>query len=106
MKNVLQEIMAFVSFTLILIGIGGVSFELFKDNGLLERFLDIVWETETRQPLLMIPTAGGALVLTSVFLRGGLTPGKHGKGIFANTMILLCMACGAYYAYQWIVNVI
>ena len=105
MKNVLQEVMAFLSFTLILIGIGGVSFEMFRENGLLERFLDIVWETEVRQPLLIIPTVGGALVLTSVVLRGGLTPGKNGKGILSNALIYLCMACGAYYAYQWVINI-
>jgi hypothetical protein len=103
MKNILEEVMAYVSFILILVGIGGMSFELFKEDGLFERLLGIVWEAQVRQPLLIIPVVGGALVLSSIFLRGGLATSKNGKNknVFSNMMVYLFMVCGAYYSYQW-----
>lgn len=104
MKNILQETMAYVSFVLILVGIVGISFELFKEAGLFERLLDIVWDAEVRQPLLIVPMVGGALLLSSIFLRGGLATGKNGKNknMFSNMMVYLFMVCGAYYSYQWV----
>ena len=100
MKKIIDEIMAYITFTLILIGIGGLSLEIFKEGGLIERFLGVVWDAESRHPLLITPILGGALLLVSIFLRGGLTKGKGSP--LNNLLVYVLMACGAYYSYQWL----
>ena len=103
MKKIIDDVMAYITFTLILIGIGGLSFDTFKVDGLLERFLGVVWEAEVRQPLLITPIVGGALFLVSFFLRGGISGATSGKANLLNNIpVYILMACGAYYLFQWL----
>lgn len=99
MKKTIEAAWVYVVFTLVLIGIVGLSLELFKDDGLIERALDIVWDTEVRMPLLVTPILGGTLLLLSIFLRGGLTSGKGHS--FSDLLLYAIMACGAYFSYTW-----
>lgn len=99
MKKIVGAAWTYIVFTLVLIGITGLSLECFKDNGWVERIFDVVWEAEVRSPLLITPILGGALLLISIFLRGGL---ETGKGHIPSDLLLYgIMAYGAYTSYQW-----
>ena len=100
MKNLLATLWSYVSFALILIGIGGLAWHTFSEDGWAERFAGIVWEAETRNPLLMTPIIGGALFLISVFLRGGLKPSK--SDVPGNALSFLMSLVGAYFTFVWI----
>lgn len=100
--KLLDEIKSYVTFVLILIGIAGLSMDTFKDGGFLERAWGIVWDAEMRHPLLIIPTVAGVLLVSTMFLRGGLAPGKSKSNPLVDVPIYLFMACGAYYLYQWL----
>ena len=99
MKKIIGEIWVYIVFTLVLIGFVGLSLELFKDNGLAERALGVVWDAEVRSPLLATPILGGTLLLLSIFLRGGLNLGKGHS--FADLLLYIMMGSGAYYSYKW-----
>lgn len=104
--KILDDIKTYLTFVLILIGIAGLSMDVFKDGGFLERALGVVWDAETRHPMLMIPTIGGTLLLVSIFLRGGLAPSKSSDNgsRLADIPIYLFMASGAYYLYHWLLR--
>lgn len=100
MKRILEEIWTYISFALMVIGIGGLSWEMFKDNGLMERYLGNIWEAEAHDVLLTTMVVGGTLLLTSIFLRGGLVM-KGTKHPLGEVMVYALMACGAYFAFKW-----
>lgn len=87
-------------FTLVLIGIAGLSWSAFQDNGWVEKLFGVVWEAELRHPLLLIPTIAGTLFMAVYYLRGGFKPGK-GK-VSSALFIYGLMAAGLYYAYRWL----
>ncbi len=99
MKRIIGEIWIYIVFTLVLIGIVGLSLELFKENGLVERVLGVVWDAEVRSPLLVTPILGGTLLMLSIFLRGGLNPGKGHS--FSDLLLYAVMGCGVYFSYKW-----
>jgi len=99
MNKATETIWNTIAFTLILIGIVGLSWGAFQENGWPERLLGVFWDASTRQPLLIVPIIGGALLTVSVFLRGGLTPGRG--NFFSGVLIYVLMACGIYYIYLW-----
>lgn len=83
-----------------LIGIAGLSWRTFGDDGWAERFLSAVWQAETRNPLLMTPVIIGAIVLVAVFLRGGFRPGTG--GVSSHVVVWAVIACGAYFTFEWV----
>ena len=87
-------------FTLVLIGIAGLSWSAFQDNGWVERLFGTIWEAEVRYPLLLGPTIGGTLLMAVYYLRGGFKPGK-GK-VSSALFIYGLMVAGLYYAYHWL----
>lgn len=101
MQRIIGAAWAYIVFTLVLIGIVGLSLEFFKDNGLIERTFDVVWDAEVRHPLLITPILGGTLLLLSIFLRGGLTTGKGHS--FSDLLLYAMMSSGVYYSYKWFI---
>lgn len=102
MNEKLRTLWSSVVFALIIIGIGGLSWSAFQENGWVERAFDIVWEAEMRHPLLLVPTIGGVLLMVSIYLRGGLAPGK--SSIFSFVVTYGMMICGVYYSYKWLLG--
>lgn len=99
MQRLFEDVWTYIVFTLVLIGIVGISLILFKDDGLVELALGVVWDAEVRNPLLITPILGGTLFLLSVFLRDGL---GTGKGPWLSDLLLYSMmACGIFFSYQW-----
>lgn len=100
MKKLIDEVWLYVSFTLMLIGIVGLTWEALRDDGWFEQLAGKIWDAEVREPLLATPIVGGALLLVSIFLRGGLsTTGKEHP--FGTLIGYALMASGAYFAFQY-----
>lgn len=89
-----------IVFALVLIGIAGLSWSAFQDNGWVERLFGVVWDAELRHPLLLVPTLGGTVLMAVYYLRGGFKPGR-GK-VSSALFIYGLMAAGLYYAYHWL----
>lgn len=101
MKRFLAEVWSYFAFALMLIGIGGLSVEVFRDNGWGEQLLGAVWDAETKNPLIATPIVVGGVGLVVLFLRGGLTVGKGHP--LSDVFVYALMIAGVYFVYRWVV---
>lgn len=100
--KIFDEIKTYVVFAFILIGIAGLSMDMFKSDGMLAHTLGVVWDAEVSHPMLIVPTIGGILLAVSIFLRGGINAGKVKSNRLADVPTYIFMAAGAWYAFQWL----
>lgn len=100
MKKFLADLWSYFIFALILIGIGGISWRTFSDNGWAEQLLGAVWQAEVRYPLIATPIVIGTVYMTYVVLHGGLK--AKGERLLGNVMVFVMSACGAYFVFEWI----
>lgn len=100
MKRLLGTLWSYFLFTLVLIGITGLTWRMFSEHGWAEQMLGVVWDAEVRNPLIMTPVIGGAVYLSVVFLRGGLRPGwDH---LVGSALVFVLSLCGVYFTWQWL----
>lgn len=100
LKKLAEEVWVYSSFTLMLIGIVGLAWSALEEGGWLEHFLGQVWEVGVREPLIATLIVGGALLLSSIFLRGGLSSsGKEHP--FGKLIGYALMGSGVYFAFQY-----
>ncbi|MCX7177442.1 MAG: hypothetical protein NTX56_01315 [Proteobacteria bacterium] len=99
MNKLLKEAWSFFCFTLVLIGIIGLSWSAFGDQGWIERLWGVAWSAELRHPILAVPVIGGTLLLVWLFIRGGLEPGKTSR--LADLLVYVTMLSGAYFLWQY-----
>ncbi|MBS1191144.1 MAG: hypothetical protein H6R10_2936 [Rhodocyclaceae bacterium] len=101
MNEKLRILWSSTVFALVLVGIAGLSWSAFQENGWVERLLGVVWDAEVRHPLLLVPTIGGALLMAWLFLRGGMARGGK-DSMLSHLWVYGLMASGAYFAVKWI----
>lgn len=99
MKRLIHEIWRYIYFTLVFIGVTGLAWRAFGENGWVEALLGVVWDASMRAPILAIPVCGGAVLLVVWFMQGGLKLGK--ANWLDNLLIYALMAYGAYLSFQW-----
>lgn len=102
MKQLFEFVSSFLVIALVLAGIAGLSWELFRADGLFERIMGRIWEFELRQPLIAIPLTVGAIVLGRLWFQGRVTRG--GKSILPTLLMALLMAAGAYYIGYYLIT--
>ena len=100
MNKLIKEIWSYFSFALVLVGIIGLSWNAFGANGWIERLWGVAWDAEVRHPILAIPVIGGTFLLSVLFMRGGLKPGKTSR--LADLLVYVTMLSGAYFSLQFI----
>ncbi len=86
---------------LVLAGIGGISFHLFRDDGWLEMIFGNIFELHVQYPLIAIPVTFAAIILIRMWRENRLAHGRlqHLPNIFIYTL----MALGVYFiGYFWI----
>lgn len=99
-SGLIEDIWSYIAFALMLIGITGVSWDVFQEDGLAKRFLGAVWDAEVRNPMLFTPIILGGTFLVVVFFRGGFKVGKGNP--FSDLFVYVLMAAGVYYIYQFL----
>lgn len=102
MKKVLEFVQSFVVITLVLCGIGGLSYNLFRENGWIERFLGKIWDIGTGNILFAVTMAVAA---TGVYMlwRGGKP--VHGRTSRLPDMIVYgVMAAGVYFIGRYFIG--
>lgn len=95
MKQVLDYLMSFAVVALVLAGIGGLSYHLFKEEGWIELVLGNVWEAHVQYPMIAIPLTIGAIVLGKLWRDNRLARGRVSR--VPDLFIYLLMASGAYF---------
>ena len=95
MREILIYLESFVVMMLVLTGLAGISFNLFRDGGWIERGLGNVWDYTMKYPLIVIFVAAAALVLARWWRHDYSTRGYQR---LAPTIVLYTiMAAGVYF---------
>jgi hypothetical protein len=99
MKKIFEYMQSGIGIALILAGIGGLSYELFREGGWIETLLGTLWNIGTRHTLIVIPVViAAAILFNSRKRKGNAVHGVHGRSSRLPDMVLYTiMAAGAYY---------
>ncbi len=102
MKKIFDYVSTFVTIILILAGIGGVSYNMFKENGWLGAILGKVWDAQMDNPVIAIPVTIAVLFVGKLWYDHNRAKGHTSK--LPDVMIYVIMAGGVYFLYQFVVN--
>lgn len=102
MKQIFDFVSTFVAVALILAGIGGVAYNMFKENGWLGAILGKVWDAQLENPLVAIPVTIAVLFIGKMWYDHNRATGHTSK--LPNVLIYVIMATGVYFIYQLAVN--
>ena len=102
MKQVFEYLQSFTTIGLILSGLAGLSYHLFRDDGWIEKGLGKAWDFGIQYPLMAIPVVVGAVILGNLWRHDTLTKGRRRR--FPDLIIYCLMAFGAYFIGHYIVT--
>ena len=101
LKQILEYIESFATVVLVLAGIGGLSFHMFRDDGWLEMAFGNIFELHVQYPLIAIPVTFAAIIMIRMWRQNLLAHGKLRQ--LPNIFIYTLMAVGVYFiGYFWI----
>lgn len=95
MKQIVEFLESFVIVGLVLAGIAGISYNLFRDEGWIEAALGNIWDFNVQYPLIAIPVTIAAIVMFRLWSRDRVIHGKTSK--LPNLMLYALVIAGAYY---------
>lgn len=101
MKQYLEFLESFAVILLVLAGLTGISYNLFRDDGWIESALGNIWDIEVQYPLIAVPVTIGAVVMGLMWRDNRLARGQRSK--LPTYFLYLLMAAGAYYIGNYIV---
>lgn len=100
MKQLVEFLESFIIIALVLTGIGGLSFNLFRVDGWLETMLGNIWKLDTQYMLISIPVLVGAVVMFNLW-RGGRV--IHSKtSILPNLLVYSLIVAGVYFIGRYV----
>jgi hypothetical protein len=98
-KKILEYIQSFVTIGLVLAGIGGISYEMFKHNGWLEMIFGKIWGFQLDHPAVAIPVTIAVVVIGKLWYDH-----KRAKGYTSrlpDVLIYAVMAAGVYFIWRF-----
>lgn len=95
MKQVVEYLESFAMIGLVLAGIGGISYHLFKEEGWIEMALGNILDIHVQYPLIAIPLTIAAILLGKMWRDNRLARGRHSK--IPDLFIYGLMAAGVYF---------
>ena len=100
MKQIVEYIQSFVTITLLLAGIGGVAWHMFKEDGWLGRILGRIWDIQMQNPVVAIPATLALLFIGKLWYDHNRAKGRTSK--LPDFLIYVIMAAGLYFIYQFL----
>ena len=102
MKQYLEWAESAAVIVLVLFGIGGYSYHLFRDDGWIETVLGNLWGVTVQYPLIALPVVVAAVVLGNMWNHARLAHGRTTK--LPDLVIYALMASGAVFIgrYFWL----
>ena len=100
MKQVFEYIQSFVTIGLLLAGLGGVAWHLFKEDGWLGKILGKIWDVQMQNPVVAIPLTLAVLFIGKLWYDHNRAKGYTSK--LPDVLIYVIMAAGVYFIYEFI----
>ena len=102
LKQLVEFLESFIVIALVLAGLGGISYNLFRTNGWLETTLGHIWELDTQYILIAVPVVVGAVVLFNMW-RGGRV--IHSKtSIIPNLLLYSLFVAGVSFVGRYVLT--
>ena len=99
MKQIVEYVQSFVTIALLLAGIGGVAWHMFKEDGWLGKIFGKIWDIQMQNPLVAIPATLGLLFIGKLWYDHNRAKGRTSK--MPDFLIYVIMAAGLYFIYQF-----
>jgi hypothetical protein len=100
-KEILEYVQSFTVIGLVLFGIGGFSYHLFRDEGWVEAIIGNVWDVGVEYPLITIPVIIAAVFLGKLWSKSRTPMGRTSK--VPDLFIYALMAAGVVFIGRWFV---
>jgi hypothetical protein len=94
-KQYLEYAESFAVIVLVLFGIGGFSYHLFRDNGWVETMAGNLWDVSVQYPLIALPVIVAAVFLGKTWNAARIAHGRTTK--LPDLVIYALMAAGAVF---------
>jgi hypothetical protein len=101
-KQILEYVQSFVTIGLMLAGIGGVAYHMFKEGGWLGIILGKIWDVQMQNPVIAIPVTLAILFIGKLWYDHNRAKGYTSK--LPDILIYVIMAAGVYFIYQFITH--
>jgi len=102
LKQIVEFLESFVIVGLVIAGIAGISYNMFRDDGWIAKGLGSVWNFEVQYPLIAIPVTIGAIVMFRLWSRDRVIHGKTSK--LPNLILYALVIAGAYYVGRYAIT--
>ena len=99
MKQYLEYAESFAVIVLVLFGITGFSYHLFRDDGWIEAVAGNVWDVSVQYPLIALPVIVAAVFLGRLWNQSRLAHGRTSK--LPDLVIYALMASGAVFIVRY-----
>ncbi len=99
MKQALDYVTSFVTITLVLAGLGGISYSMFKEGGWLGTLFSKFVDVQMDNPVFAIPVTIGAAVVGKMWYDHQVAKGHTSK--MPDVLIYFIMAAGVYFLYRF-----
>jgi hypothetical protein len=102
LKRLVEYLESFVVVGLVLAGVGGISYTLFRDGGWIEKFFGNLWTVGTGNLLV-----GATVLIAAVFIFRtwrGSTPIHTKTSIIPNLVLYALMATGVYFVGRYAIT--
>jgi hypothetical protein len=100
MKWTLADVWGLLAFFLMMVGIAGLSWEIFREGGWGGQLMGATWQATISKPMVMLPLLIGGYGMYMMSTRGRLTVGKGHP--FSDVIVYALMALGIYFIYRWL----
>ena len=100
MKQVFEYVQSFVTIALMLAGIGGLAYHMFKEGGWLVTILGKIWDVQMANPVVAIPVTLAILFIGKLWYDHTRAKGYASK--LPDILIYVIMAAGVYLIYELI----
>ena len=98
MKQIFDYIHSFITIGLVLAGIGGVSYNIFKEGGWLGAVFSKFVDAQLESPLIAIPVTIGVVFIGKMWYDNRIAKGHTSR--LPDIFIYVIMAIGAYYVWR------
>jgi len=99
-KQVFEYVNSFVTIALVLAGIGGFAYNLFKDGGWLGLALGKFWDVNLRYPVIAIPVTIAVVIIGKLWYDHSRAKGHTSR--LPDVLIYVIMAAGVYFIWDFV----
>ncbi len=99
MKQILDYISSYVTITLVLAGIGGIAYNMFREGGWLGMAFSKFVDVQLENPLIAIPVTIGAVIVGKMWRDNQRAKGHTSK--LPDLFVYVIMAAGAFYLWRF-----